>query len=191
MRSYLARFPKPTLGRWPAAIIALAALALLSPRGANAVPIMTVGSELLIGDWDDEHPGYEACFAYYLRNVSEPGDINNLLSFSLPAGSDHDVFYVLHGSHFSSVEIEAEQTIFQGLLRPGEGVGIEVYTYMLTVGADLATALATGGVYPEPFNPVLVDVPRPLSAAVPEPGSVMLVLGGVAAMARRRRGRAR
>ena len=62
---------------------------------ASGDPSMTVTTTVNLGEFDGGNPGLELQFVYDVTNTSAAGDVNNMISWSIPAGSDDGVLGIV------------------------------------------------------------------------------------------------
>jgi hypothetical protein len=189
----------------------VAASALPQKSEAQIVPYMDVDTNVVTGNYDDDivNSGLENIFIYGVTNFGDGNNANNpdgfaynLLSFTVPAGSNQGVFNYTAPPGSWTANIGSDVTTFTGgIIAPNGGDAIfELWAddaNPTIVGSATATASGTL-VYPDtPFQDynggslssnqyVDVDVP----GVIPEPGNIALLLGagaGAAALYRRRR----
>ncbi len=145
----------------PALCAACVAVSLGMERAVVAQPTMTVTSAWFVNDYDQDHPGLECLYRYVVRNTSDSGDINNMISFTISAGSNQGVYAVTKPSGWI-YEIGPDSTHFEGngnVIAPGIQRTFQLYSTLLHVGQGEATAVGRGEFVPEPFNTVAVPVP--------------------------------
>jgi hypothetical protein len=149
-------------------VATLAALVALDANSLRAAPTptMTVTSTVTVGDYDLNHPGQERRIQYFVQNISPAGDVNNMIEFTLPVGSNQGVYQIDTGEIFSlfTHSINSNNIVFTGngsYLAPDNGDSITIYSTHLSTTTGTATALARGNVETGniPFNAVSVLVP--------------------------------
>lgn len=124
-------------------------------------------------DFDEEHPGNECLISYIIRNTSSAGDANNLISYTVPAGTNQGVYIATKPTGWISTK-NANDTRFDGngnYIPPGNQNSFRLYSYSLHVGRGTASAVASDD---DPFPPLTVEVPT----EVPEPGVGITNVGG-------------
>jgi hypothetical protein len=121
------------------------------------------------------NPGAERCCSHIVDNLSSSGDINNLIQFIVPGGTNQGVYYAdtSRPSRWPTINIEANQTVFEGLLKPTDApqvVTFTLYTSLPTLGQADAQATAQGGLGgPVPFPSQAVVVPVSVGSPWPVP----------------------
>lgn len=140
----------------------------------RTIPGPTTLSMVVDSDADfDPHTGDHLWIAYTVENTSAPGDANNLIEFAVPAGTNQGVMPGIMHEPDWTITVEAERTVFSGVLPPGESKVFDVYSSVLSLVPAHASAAANGGGAGNvPFPPVPVEVP----------GSVGLKVTGIAAV---------
>lgn len=173
--------------------LAIAALALLTAGYAGPAKAdlnWMVTPNVSYGNYDPGHPRNESIFSYLVQNTSSPGDANNLISFTLTAPADMQIFdYELpEGWNY---EINGNSMTFNGngnYIPPGNQDFFRVYSYHLSSAQGTANATAVGtGEFPNQPFPQLNDISVP--SAIPEPSTLSLLLlgGGGYILARRKK----
>jgi hypothetical protein len=144
---------------------------------------MSVSNRLTVSDYDTNHPGQELRCVYNVQNTSPPDSINNLIQFTLPAGSNQGVYQTLSPTGWSA-QVNSNDTVFSGngnYIAPGDAVNFRLYSYLTATTSGSATAINGD---PEAFNPVMVLVPAVNAAPVVATGTNLTVaLPGGAALA--------
>lgn len=136
-----------------------ASVAIIGP--ATAAPTMSITAAFSIDDYDEQHPGYESDATYTVFNTSAPGDINNMVAFTLPAGAAEGVFDASFPTGWL-MSIELHQTVFYGnghVIPPGSFRVFDLFSTLTHVVQGEATAIGRGPPLGLQFNPVLVPVP--------------------------------
>ena len=154
--------------RTPAVFILAGMIVLCAAGSVQAEPTMDIQSSYVEADFDDwkdpgeQHPGDELRLMYSVENTSQPGTQNNMINFTLPAGSNLGVYEVLAPSGWSFA-INADNTFFSGngnVIEPQSILsGFHLYSTDLNIHQDYATATAEGIGATVPFQPELTDVP--------------------------------
>ena len=145
-------------------------------------PVMSIQSDSAIADYDefdpDPHPGNELLISYLVSNDSVTGEHNNMINFTLPAGSDEGVYVAAAPSGWN-ITINTVCTLFEGngsVITPGSEGLFQLYSTDLNIHQDFAEADAVGPEQSITFDPVQVDVPgeyeRTLSADITGNGIV-------------------
>ena len=148
------------------AVFILAGMIVLCAAGSvQAEPTMDIQIYKTQGDYLLENPGLENLWQYTVTNMSDAGSQNNMLDFTLPAGTNQGIFYA--GDATSGWAVESgdpynpglDHMILEGLLTPGVSFTFDVYFTGDAFHQDYATATARGDEINVPFIPVSTDVP--------------------------------
>ena len=144
-----------TSKRARAAFAAVLLAAALVPAGARGELAWSIsGPTIGLGDFDEEHAGQEGLFAFTIQNLSSAGDANNLISFTLTAPADMQIWDVSGLSAGWSYINNGDTITFNGngnYIPPGNQLPLNLYSYHLTTAQGTADATAYGGGIPQPF----------------------------------------
>ena len=165
---------------WRAALAGLAALLALWPAPAGADLQWDIPDpDISIGDFDAGHAGLESLYAFTIQNLSTPGDANNLISFTLTAPSDMQLFYIEPPDGWSYDNAGASVSFNGNYIPPGNQLTLNIYSYFTSTSLGTANATSRGETEPTPF-PQLNNITLP-SASIPEPTTLSLILAGAGA----------
>jgi hypothetical protein len=116
---------------------------------------------------------------YFVSNTSNPGDANNLIQFSVSAGSSHGVYDAGAASGSWTATINYDNTIFSGgIISPGGANTFSIYSTYTNTTTGTANAVAEGNPIPENFPSQSVPIP-----VIPEPTTLVLIVGGAGLLA--------
>jgi len=156
--------------------------AAFAPQQANSALIdWDVSATPVVADWDAGNLGDELRVTYLVYNTSSLGDANNLIQFSVNAGSNHGVYNATAPSGWTA-SIFDDSTSFSGSYIPPKSDDIfRIFSYHTQTTPGIASAIAGGGGFPEPFPEKNTIIP------IPEPGTALLFLlgGGAYALLKR------
>ena len=146
-----------TSKRARAAFAAVLLAAALVPAGARGELAWSIsGPTIGLGDFDEEHAGQEGLFAFTIQNLSSAGDANNLISFTLTAPADMQIWDVSGLSAGWSYINNGDTITFNGngnYIPPGNQLPLNLYSYHLTTAQGTADATAAGTIEGTiPFN---------------------------------------
>lgn len=157
---------------------------LLAPLFAAAEPRWSVQTTPGLFD-SNEEDGIDDCnmLTYLISNTSTPGDANNLVTFAVPAGSNHGV-YLAAAPEGWNTEILPDRTIFRGngnYIPPNSSSDFYLYSTLIGVNTNAwAEGDARGPPDDQDFPPVRVSVPAALpprlTALAPAANGVWLAL---------------
>lgn len=149
---------------------------------ARASPSMTVDNEFYQNDFNPAHPGNELQGIYTVTNTSPNSGANNMIDFTLPAGSNQGVYDAI-ASNGWTFQIMQDYTKFisgnQLPLMPNEQTVFEMYSTKLDTATKMATATAQGIETHTQFDPVSVSVP------IPEPATLAILGLGLGTLLKR------
>jgi hypothetical protein len=146
--------------------------------GRTTIPLNAVAP------WDvDNDFGYEGVdllrIDYNVNNTSGIGDANNLIQFSVSAGSSHGVYDAGAASGSWTATINYDNTIFSGgIISPGGANTFSIYSTYTNTTTGTANAVAEGNPIPENFPSQSVPIP-----VIPEPTTLVLIVGGAGLLA--------
>ena len=161
-------------------------LALMSAAYANAAALnWSVTSHYDIANYTSALPGDEIMISYLVTNLSELGDANGMIEFTVQGGSNQGVFYGTNSNSADwTCQIFDNETTWSGSTITAGGGDNTFYLYAVYLGDPVqgtVSAVADGGGIPENFGN--------LSAwtNAPEPTSMALLALGVAALGLKRK----
>ncbi len=163
-------------------IVALLACLLVQRAGAELIWAIDEPT-IIIEELVPENPGPESSFTYNVRNLSTPGDANNLLSFSLTAPTDMRLFYAEGpGENWThSISPSGNTITFSGngsYIAPNSSDTFRIFSYNTQTATGTANAISLDN---GPFISQSVPIP-----VIPEPMTLALfALGGGAAWRKR------
>lgn len=141
-----------------------------------------IAVSLAIANWNPLNPGDELRVSYNVQNQSDPGDANNLIQFSINAGSNHGVYNASAPSGWT-IAYNNDSTIFSGngdYIPPSGGATFRLFSYNTNTTTGTATAVSDGFTS-DPFIPFPDEKEVPIPV-IPEPMTIVLmILGGAGA----------
>ena len=111
---------KITLLRMPAVFILAWMIVLCAAGLVYAEPVMDISYSSAIGnhDLDFFYVGDELLIQYTVSNNSDPGNSNNMIDFTLPAGVNQGVYDAVAPTNWTFT-INADNTFFEGINNDG------------------------------------------------------------------------
>ncbi|MDD5706743.1 MAG: hypothetical protein PHR35_12545 [Kiritimatiellae bacterium] len=133
---------------------------LLAPLLATAELRWSVQSWRSVADFNGD-PWDESEYVYLLSNLSTPGDANNLISFTVPAGSDRGVYSAAAPTGWDP-EILPDCTLFHNngnYIAPNDSNNFYLYSTLIGTGSGWADGWSDLN---GPFPPFSVQIPAAL-----------------------------
>ena len=126
-----------------------------SPPYFGGGPVMEIDSDIYVG------PDFGFIGSYTVTNTSPQAEHNNMIEFTLPAGTNQGVYDAVAPTGWL-LTINSDNTVFTGngnYIAPGNQELFELYSTDLNIHQDYAEADGSGPPDGLTFDPVLVDVP--------------------------------